>query len=202
MQSKIRGAALELGFLDAKPATGHPFEVWHNRLMGSELGKYMSMEYDPAKVSGWPLKEITLWTAIAPTPPMADWPDGRGEIGGFYMRSGERQKLRDTWDDAVAALGYEIIRGVMLPERAVAIRAGLGVHGLNGLMIAPDYGSFVSIHVVLVHAALQKPYWRKRRKDMRRANWLNWPTAQKSLSGAVIKKRYFRSVIREIIKNL
>ena len=153
MQSKIRGAALELGFLDAKPATGHPFEVWHNRLIGSELGKYMSMEYDPAKVSGWPLEEITLWTAIAPTPPMADWPEGCGEIGGFYMRSGERQKLRDAWDDAVAGLGYEIIRGVILPERAAAIRAGLGVHGLNGLMITPDHGSFVSIHVVLVHAA-------------------------------------------------
>ena len=153
MQSKIRDAALELGFLDAKPATGHPFEVWHNRLMNSELGKYMSMEHDLGKVSGWPLEEITLWVAVAPTPPMAEWPEGCGEIGGFYMRSGWRQNRRSAWEDAAIALGYEIIRGVTLPERAAAIRAGLGVHGLNGLMISPDYGSFVSIHVLMVHAA-------------------------------------------------
>ena len=44
------------------------------------------------------------------------------------------------------------MRGAMLPARAAAIRAGLGVHGLNGLMIAPDYGSFTDITVLLLHA--------------------------------------------------
>jgi len=39
-------------------------------------------------------------------------------------------------------MGYEVKREIMLPERAAAIRAGLGVHGLNGLMITPNYGSF------------------------------------------------------------
>ena len=41
----------------------------------------------------------------------------------------------------------------MLPERAAAIRAGFGVHGLNGLLITPDHGSFVNISVLLLHAA-------------------------------------------------
>ena len=92
MPLTIREKALELGFIDARPVTGHPFDVWRNRLMSIPLGKYMSFEHDPANASGWPLAEIALWAAIAPTPPMADWPEGCGEIGAYYMRS----QLRET----------------------------------------------------------------------------------------------------------
>lgn len=152
MQLSIRDAALELGFIDARPVTGHPFEVWRNRLMSIPLGKHMSFEHDPANASGWPLAEITLWVAIAPTPPMADWPEGCGEIGAFYMRSQLLETRRIAWEDTAAALGYEIVRDVTLPERAAAIRAGFGVHGLNGLLITPDHGSFVNITLLLVHA--------------------------------------------------
>ena len=153
MQLNIHDTALELGYIDARPVTGHPFDVWRNRLKSIPLGKYMSFEHDPVKASGWPLSEITLWVAIAPTPPMADWPEGCGEIGAFYMRSQLLETRRVAWEDATVELGYEIVRDVTLPERAAAIRAGFGVHGLNGLMITPDYGSFVNITVLLVHAA-------------------------------------------------
>ena len=149
----IREAAINLGNIDARPITGQPFDVWHSRLKSSALGKYLSFEHDPAKISGWPLDEITIWVAIAPTPPIADWPDGCGEIGSFYMYSQQRRARRIAWEDAAVAAGYEIIRGATLPERAAAIRAGLGVHGLNGLMIAPDYGSFVDVTVLMLRAA-------------------------------------------------
>jgi len=151
MPLDIRDAALKLGFIDARPVTGHPFDVWRNRLKSIPLGKYMSFEHDPANASGWPLAETTLWVAIAPTPPMEDWPDGCGEIGAFYMRSQLLETRRAAWEDAAIALGYEIVRDVTLPERAAAIRAGFGVHGLNGLLITPDHGSFVNITVLLVH---------------------------------------------------
>jgi epoxyqueuosine reductase len=153
MQSKIRDAALSLGYVEAKPATGHPFDVWRNRLSSIPHGQYMSFEHDPVKISGWPLDEITIWAAIAPTPPLAGWPEDCGEIGGFYMCAKRRYARRVAWEDAAIALGYELVRDAFLPERAAAIRAGLGVHALNGLMIAPDYGTFVDITVLLLHAA-------------------------------------------------
>jgi len=153
MSLTIRDKALELGFTDARPVTGHPFDVWRDRLKSIPLGKFMSLEHDPVKASGWPLAEITLWVAVAPTPPMADWPDGCGEIGAFYMRSQLLETRRIAWEDAAIALGYEVVRDVTLPERAAAIRAGFGVHGLNGLMITPEYGSFVNITILLVHTA-------------------------------------------------
>jgi len=152
-EQAIRDAALRLGYADARPVTGHPFDVWRKQLTSVPLGQYMSFEHDPSKLTGWPLDEITIWAAIAPTPPMADWPEGCGEIGGFYMCSEQQNKRRIAWEDAAAGLGYEIMRRAVLPERAAAIRAGLGVHGLNGLLITPEYGSFVNINILLLHAA-------------------------------------------------
>jgi epoxyqueuosine reductase QueG len=151
--SNIRDAALNLGYVEALPVTGHPFEHWRNCLNNLPLGQYMSFEHDPVRASGWPLEEITVWVAIALTPPMSDWPEGCGEISAYYMRSEERVKRRIAWENATIALGYEIVPHVTLPERAVAIRAGLGVHGLNGLLITPKYGSFVSITVLLVRSS-------------------------------------------------
>jgi len=153
MQSDIRDAALRLGNVEARAITGHPFDVWHDRLKSIPLGQHLSFEHDPVMVTGWPLGEITIWAAIAPTPPITDWPEDCGEIGSFYMRSQLRRARRAAWTDAALALGYELKQGVMIPERAAAIRAGLGGHGLNGLMISPGYGSFVDITVLIVHAA-------------------------------------------------
>ena len=152
----IREAAIKLGNIDARPVTGQPFDVWRNRLMSTPLGQHLPVAPTPTELSGWPLDEITIWVAIAPTPPIADWPDGCGEIGSFYMTSVQRKARRAAWEDAAVAAGYEIkrIRGAAaLPERAAAIRAGLGVHGLNGLMIAPDYGSFIDITLLMLRAA-------------------------------------------------
>lgn len=150
---EIREAALRLGYIDARPVTGHPFDLWRKRLSSLPLGKTLSFEHDPVNASGWPLDEITLWIAIAQTPPMADWPDGCGEISAFYLRSRLLETRREAWEDAAIAAGYEIKRNVTLPERAAAIRAGFGAHGLNGLMVTPDYGSFINITALLVHAS-------------------------------------------------
>ena len=90
MQEKIYNKAIELGNIDAVPVTGHPFDVWNNRLKSIPLGKYMSFEHDPVKISGWSLDEITIWVAIAPTPPVKAYPEGCGEIGSFYIYSQKR----------------------------------------------------------------------------------------------------------------
>jgi epoxyqueuosine reductase QueG len=146
----IREAALKLGYTDVKPATGHPFDVWRKRLSSIPLGEHLSFEHDPVKITGWGLDEITVWAAVAPTPPRLDWPKGCGEIGAYYLEAKNQNERQAAWENAVTDMGYEIKRGVTLPERAMAIRAGLGVYGLNGLLISPEYGSYVSITVLLV----------------------------------------------------
>jgi len=152
MQTKIRDAALELGFIDARPVTGHPFNIWKDRLNSIPLGEYLSFDHDPSVVSGWRLDEITIWVAIAATPPVDGWSDDCGEIGAYYLHLDENRKRKKAWEKAVVELGYEVITDFTLPDRAAAIRAGLGVHGLNGLMIAADHGSFVDISLLLIHS--------------------------------------------------
>ena len=159
MQSDIRKAAISLGNIDARAVTGHPFDIWRSRLNSLPFGQYLSIEHDPAIISGWPLDEITIWVAIAPTPPVTGWPEGCGEIGSFYMCSQQRKARRVAWEDAAVTLGYEIIRRAVLPERAAAIRAELGVHGINGLLISPEYGSFVDITVLMLHSAPPPDAW-------------------------------------------
>jgi len=155
MQLNIRETALNLGYIDAKPITGHPFDVWLNRIKGTHL-EGLSVMHDPAKVTGWPINEITLWAAITPSPPIEGWPDGCCEIGAHYMALTASRTRRAAWQDAVTAMGYEIKKDAFLPDRAAAIRAGLGVHGLNGLMIAPNHGSFVDITVLAVRSTPPK----------------------------------------------
>ena len=150
---RIHEAAVRLGYIDARPVTGHPFDIWINRLKNIPLGQHFSFEHDPATLSGWPLNEITIWVAIASTPPVTEWPEGYGEIGAYYLGYEDQVKRRNAWETAVTEMGYEIIPDVTLPERAAAIRAGFGVHGLNGLLITPEYGSYVNITVLLVHEA-------------------------------------------------
>ena len=153
MTHQIRDEAIKLGYIDARPITGHSFDSWRNYLKSIPLGQFLTFEHDPAKASGWPLDEITIWVAIASTPPVADWPDGCGEIGSLYLYSTPSKERQKAWGNAVIALGYEIAYDVFLPERAAAVRAGFGVQGLNGLLIAPDCGSFVEIALLLQHAA-------------------------------------------------
>ena len=154
MQSKIREAARNLGYTDARPVTGHPFDVMYKRLKSLPIGQHLPMEHRPEEISGWPRDEITIWVAIEPQPPMADWPQGCGEISGIYVDMQGWRSRSSQWEDAVTALGYEIKPGAnsMLPVQAAALRAGLGAHGLNGLMQTPEYGSFIAISALLVHA--------------------------------------------------
>ena len=152
MQSDIRSAALAIGYIDARPVTGHPFDLWLSRIMGTTLER-LSVIHDPAEVLGWPLEEITLWVAIGPEPLVTDWPEGCGEIGAHYLNHQVSKQRLEGWQDAVTKMGIEIKRDVYFPDRAAAIRAGLGVHGLNGMLIAPESGSFVHISVLPVRTA-------------------------------------------------
>jgi len=148
MTNIIKEAALKHGYINAAPATGHPFDLWHTRVQGTyaeELANY----YDPVSVTGWPLEEITLWVAIYPTLPVT-WPQGCGEISASYMDQPAKKSRPAAWASEIEAMGYEVKRDAFLPMRTAAIRAGLGVHALNGMFIAPKHGSYVYISALPV----------------------------------------------------
>ena len=149
MSHPIAAAALAAGFLDVKPATGHPLDFWRETLDRIPFGKVFSMEHRPEELSGWS-SETTIWSATLSAPPFAPWPDGYGEVSGYYMALGENGRKETAWAQAVRDMGYEVIDNPQLPSRAIAIRAGLGISGLFGPMITPLHGSFVDIGTIIV----------------------------------------------------
>lgn len=151
MNHPIKEAAIASGFFTAAPATGHPFEVWRKRLDSIPQGKYTNFDHCPEKQCPWPADEITVWCAAMETPPFYGWPDGYGEIASYYMHIPAFNKCLKTWENTITAMGYEVVIEPILPVRAAAIRAGLGVHGLSGLLITPEKGTFVFLAAILVH---------------------------------------------------
>jgi epoxyqueuosine reductase len=149
MSHPIAAAALAVGFLDAKPATGHPLDFWRETLNRIPFGKILSMEHRPEYISGWP-SETTIWSATRQTPPFTPWPARYGEVSGYYTTLNENEKRENAWAQSVRDMEYEVIDNPIIPRRAMAIRAGLGVPGLFGPMITPLHGSFVYIGTIMV----------------------------------------------------
>lgn len=150
MPHAIQKAAQCAGFSEAGAATAHPFEFWLERLTSLPLGKFLSLEQRPEAVCGWRTGETTVWSAVFKAPSFTPWPEGYGEVCNHYMRTQQAQKSEDAWAAAVRRMGFEVAPGSRLPERAAAIRAGLGVPGLFGPLITPRHGSFVSLSTLLV----------------------------------------------------
>ena len=153
MNNPIIDAALASGYFVAAPATGHPFDVWRKRLDGIPQGKHLNFEHRPEAQCGWPVGEITLWCAAMETPPFDGWPEGYGEIASHYMFLGKAEANLASWVGAIESMGFETVSDKIIPDRAAAIRAGLGVHGQSGMLITPQKGTYVTLATVMVHMA-------------------------------------------------
>lgn len=151
VEELIREAAFRCGFLDARPASAEPFDLWRERLDAMAFGRTFSLEHRPAAIAGWPEAETTIFCAIFSVPAFDDWPNGFGEVSNSFFRYAQMRPAIAAWGSAVQAMGYEAIVDPPLPARAAAVRAGLGIPGLFGPLITPQYGSFVCIVLLLVH---------------------------------------------------
>lgn len=151
MPHLIESAALRAGFSCARPASAHPFALWRDMAGSLPIGGYVTLEHDPEKLCGWPPEETTVWVAAYPAPPLSGFPEGCGTVSGYYFSSQEARERAALWEREIRGLGLDVLPRPRLPARAAAIRAGLGVYGLNGLLITPQ-GSHVHLTVMLVHA--------------------------------------------------
>lgn len=108
------------------------------------------MEHRPEALCGWPLEETTIWCASRAAHSFKPWPDGYGEVSAYYMSTQKSADSIEAWTTSVRSLGFDASCGFVLPHRAAAVRAGLGVPGLFGPLITPRDGSFVYLVTMLV----------------------------------------------------
>lgn len=73
--------------------------------------------------------------------------DGQGEVfvDGYYEASNAAYHAARALEERLHAAGHEAAANVSYPAKAAAVRAGLGVIGKNGLLIADGFGTRVVI---------------------------------------------------------
>ena len=130
--------ALEMGFVQVCAVPAHPFALWAQRLEQTGLAPYVHLSSTPQ--ASFPVRSI--FVAVLPAPPLLPWPQDCGRVSGFYFTSNPGYQLERRWQQEAARRGYAVSAGGM-PLRAAALRAGMGVCGRNGLLITPQWGSYV-----------------------------------------------------------
>lgn len=145
MKEFIKICANELGFDDCKIVGVEPFDIWQKDSEHKKTGVDTSyLEHDPGKVLDGATAVIVLFKRYNPV--------GRGlQFSRYYIPSNEGYFATKELAKLIKAEGYKAIANPSLPARAAAIRSG-GIIGDNELYYHPEFGSRVSIHIILTDA--------------------------------------------------
>jgi epoxyqueuosine reductase len=162
LKEKIMALGKQLGFKELKviPAEPPPF---------FEAAMAQRVENDAEIKKAWLQKGIrqeprevlpgalSLWVAIYPyTPYPQKFPSGMGTFSAHYRYYPEGREKMERLASILKEAGYLTAVNPLLPIKAIAYRAGLGSFGRNGLLIHPEYGSYMTFHILLTNAAF--PY--------------------------------------------
>jgi len=161
LKEKMMLYGKQLGFKELKVVPAMPLP-----LFDAAMAKRAAA--DPETRSAWEQKKITsnpeevlpgaksLWIAIYPyTPYPKQFPSGMGTYSANYLYYPEGREKMERMAGVLREAGYRAIVNPLLPIKAFAREAGLGIFGRNGLLIHPEYGSFMTIHILLTDALFE-----------------------------------------------
>jgi len=95
----------------------------------------------------------SLWAAIYPYAPYPKrFPSGMGVFNAHYRYYPEGRDKMERLAYILKEAGYRAAVNPLLPIKAFARQAGLGYYGKNGLLIHPEYGSYITLHIMLTDA--------------------------------------------------
>ncbi|MBE3594082.1 MAG: tRNA epoxyqueuosine(34) reductase QueG [Candidatus Carbobacillus altaicus] len=173
LKGEMKGAARAFGLDAVGVTTADPFYELEPKLKayyekgydtGFEKGT-IAEKVDPRATMPW-AKSIIAVAMAYPTRLDRAPRSEQGAYRGFVARSAwgddyhvvlrERLLLLAGWlKDRVPDVRYEVMVDTgVLSDRAVAERAGIGWIGKNGLLITPEYGSFVYLGELVVSVTL------------------------------------------------
>jgi len=79
----------------------------------------------------------------------------RGKIARTYAYYPAVRQIGEALTRFLRQHGYEAIQGQDVPLKHVAVRLGLGCYGKNGILLTPEYGSYVAFRSIITNAPLQ-----------------------------------------------
>lgn len=151
-QGKRLGFPL-IGFTDARPFDLWPEAVEGRKKADSRAEKFLGRLIPDPKDLMPEARAIVV--AIHPYLPYpGEFPGGKARYSAHYAEYPEARKAVEELAGIISRRGYKVIVEPPLPAKAVAYRAGVGTFGKNGLIYAGEYGSWLTLHLILTDAPL------------------------------------------------
>ncbi len=148
LQAKLAEQARLLGFDDIGYCPAEPFEQWLEHAY-NPIAKRIA--HDPRMLMA---DAKTIVVAVKRYQVFGAWPEGSAEVAHYYINSNtgfaEIKKLGSVLTEA----GWQAMVSPSLPAKQAAVRAGLGVQGMNTQFCHKEFGILVSLHMILTDAPL------------------------------------------------
>ncbi len=162
LKDDITAKALGLGFrvvrvTDVDPLSAWDFEVHRRRregMVGPNERHLRNLRADPREIMPEAASIVMLARPYVPfAPPL---PEGMAGYSAHYRAYPEGRAAAQQVASEFERIGVRAVAQPRLPNKALAVWAGLGSYGRNSLVHCPKFGSFVSIHAILTDAALER----------------------------------------------
>lgn len=123
---------------------------WKNRWRDSDFVGFLST--DPRDI----LREtLTLLLLTYPYSTFDGYPGGIGQISGYYLASNRAYHAADELADELQSGGINAKHTHKLPLKPLAVAAGLGRYGRNGLVVRN--GTHIVLSLILADVAIELP---------------------------------------------
>jgi epoxyqueuosine reductase len=138
-----------LGYARVCVTDARPFAAWAHVRAARADGFTDALRADPLEL----MPEARRIVALAHPYPPEDVQGLSGlRISGYYAAAHAAYGKAERLAEGLRLRGVRAMAHPKLPAKAAAQRAGIGVYGRNGLLLLPECGSRVLLHLLLIDA--------------------------------------------------
>jgi epoxyqueuosine reductase len=135
-----------------------PFDLWCQavevrRTMDSKVKRVLS-RLTPYPEDLMPDARAIVVAVHPYLPYPEEFPEGVPRYSAHYVEYPGARKAVEELARVIGQRGYKVMVEPPLPAKAAAYRAGVGTFGKNGLIYVGEYGSWVTLHLILTDAPL------------------------------------------------
>lgn len=158
LKEKILVYGKQLGFKELKFIPAEPLPVFEaamaQRTASDAEAKQAWMQkgirLEPREILPGAMSLVVAIYPYAPYP--QKFPSGMGTFSAHYRYYPEGREKMERLAGILKDAGYLTAVNPLLPIKAIVQQAGIGSFGRNGLLIHPEYGSYMTFHIILTNA--------------------------------------------------
>lgn len=148
LREQLADEARSLGFDDIGFCSVDPFEQWLEHAYNPLVKR---IAHDPRVLMA---EARTILIAVKRYEVFGSWPDGSAEVAHYYLNSNTGFADIKKLGSVLTRSGWQAMVSPSLPAKQAAVRAGLGVQGMNTQFCHNEFGTLVSLHMILTDAPL------------------------------------------------